>query len=1047
MNGEGGTYDFKTQELNRHKIESARKGILGFFVARYRVTILIILGIAVWGIFASLTLPREANPEVKVPYAMVTALFPGASPSDVEELVTDKIEERIQNVENIKLITSTSRLSLSSIFVEFEASADLDKSISDLKDAVDSVTGLPDAVENPTVAAISFNNQSVVTFSLIGNRSDEELSMLAEDVGDQLEAIAGVSEVRLIGTRTREITVELDPSSLARLNLSTSRVVSSIRGANTSLPAGEVTVGDLNYNARVTGSFKSAEDVGSVVVLSGPNGLVLVRDIAKVTERLETPTSFSRVSVQGAPPSPAVSLSVSKRTGGNIIEIVDAARERLAELQASGTIPEDIEITTTNDLSQFIRRDFSILTSSAFQTVIIIFVLLTAALSLRKAITATISIPLIFLMALGILSLTGSTLNSLVLFSLVLSMGLLIDTIIVVLEGIHDGLKQGLSSQDAALYSLATYKWPVISGVLTTIAAFLPMFLVSGILGEFLKTLPITIAATLGSSLFVGLFVMPGLSAFLQKDAKLKAEKDTFLEKYVTNRLTAFYSRTLNSLLLSRRKKWRFLGLLCAGFFVSVAIVATGLIPVQLFPNVDVDTFFISVESPVGSTLASTDKITREVENKIASIPEIENFATSVGVAGSSGDPFAASGGQSNSAEITVNLVERDSREKKSYEIAEDIRTRLLTVDGAEVIVAELDSGPPTGAPVEIRILGDDLNLLALTESKVIEALKSISGVINIESSRSTASPEFEFVLKHELLGRYGLSAIEVAQEVRTSVDGITATAVSTNGDEEDVVVRLPEGKFVSTESILAITIPTSQGNPVILSELVDFEVVPALESIPHRGLKRIISISADLEGITVAAAQQMFEERIKGQIDNGTEIQFGGEVEDIEQSFTELWYSMSVAVILILFIMVLQFDSFLQPFIIILTLPLAVIGVVIGTLALGLDFGFATFLGIVALAGIVVNDAIILIDRINYNVRVVGMQARKAVADAGISRLEPIMMTTLTTIAGVTPLAFADEFWRGLSIAIAFGIAFATFLTLGLVPILYLKLSRKFSK
>lgn len=1034
------------EELNRKKIEKGSKGFLGFFVKRIRVTLLIILGLTVWGVISAISLPREANPEVKIPFAVVMTLFPGASPQDVEELVTDKIEEKVKNLDDVKLITSTSALSLSSVFVEFEAEADLEKSIADLEDVVDSVRNLPEDAEDPIVSQINFNDVPIVTFSLSGPLTPEEFKALGEMIQDELEAISGVSEVPLVGARTREITVEVNSGELERLRISAVQVATSIQLANVSLPLGDVELGDVLYNVRSSGKLKSVEDLKVVAVANQGSNPVLLGDIANIKDELAEETSISRVSVAGQKTQLAISLQVYKRTGGNIISIVDTAKEKLELLQSAGVIPENVDIEVTSDFSQFIRDDFNTLTNSGLQTIVIILALLSFTLSFRKAIIAIISIPLVFLMALGIISLTGSTLNSLVLFSLVLSLGLLVDTIIVLLEGIHDGLRKGFSPTDAAFYSLETYKWPIISGVLTTVAAFVPMYLVSGILGEFLKTLPTTIASTLGASLFVGLFIMPGISALILRNTKkFQHEKKSFVEKHIIDKLARFYSRNLRSVMISKSKKWKFVGVLILALVVSLGSVAVGIIPVTLFPEIDIDTFFVQIELPAGSTLEQTNAITARVEGVLLEIPEIKNFVTNIGVTLNTGDGELRGGESRNTAQIVVNLLPEKERRRTSIEIAAGVRELIADIGSAEIEVQELSGGPPTGAPVEIRVVGNDLADLSIAASQVEKILSEIEGVIDIQSDSKTTPPEFSFKLKHDNLGRYGLNAASVSGSLRAAIAGVTATSLSIDGEDIDVVIEVLGGKVKSIEEIKNLSLVSPSGQIVKLDQVADFSITPALESIRHRDLKRIVNVRADVEGTSPRAVQSRFEEAVeRADLPQGIEALFGGEVEDIQQSFTELWYSMIVAVILILFIMVFQFDSFKQPIIILLTLPLAVIGVTFGTFVIGLDFGFSTFLGIVALSGIVVNDAIILIDRINYNIKTRRMKTSEAVIEAGEARFQPIMITTLTTIAGVIPLAFADEFWRGLSVAVAFGIAFATILTLVLVPILYLKLEGK---
>ena len=1048
MEGREANSASEIDRLNAEKIEKAKRGFLGFFVARYRFIIILLIGITLWGLFGLSSLPREANPEVEVPFAVIITAFPGASPTDVEELLTDKIEERAKNVENVKLVTSNSSLSVSTVNVEFEASADLDKSVADLKDAIEELRDLPKEAEEPQVIELNFNNQSVVTISLVGELTDAEFKRLADLVKEELESINGVSEVTTAGVREREITVALNPGELERLNISISQIVAGIQAANTSIPLGDVVVDETSYNVRTTGKFRSERDLKNIVVKAGPESVVLLGDVAEIQNELREKKSLSLIGVGGADPLPAISFQIFKKTGGNIIEVVDASRQKLEGLKAAGVIPEKLAIEVTNDFSQFIRDDLNTLGRSALQTIAIIFVLLTLALNFRQGVLGALSIPLVFLMSFGMLALAGATLNSLTLFSLVLSMGLLVDSMIVILEGIHDGILQGMKPRDAALYSIETYKWPITAGVLTTISAFVPMFLVSGIVGEFLKTFPTTVAITLFSSLAVGLLILPGVVAVTLRRAGKPGEKErrSLMERYAVDKIRDKYRRFIDSILISRKKKWTFVSILMATFILAAATLPLGLIPVELFPNIDVDFLYVNIELPVGQTLAATAAVAKQTEREIAAIPEVKNYVANIGagiVDLNNAGPMSP--GSENKAQIVVNLTDLSERDRKSRAIARDLRQRLTQINGAKITVEEPAGGPPTGAPIEARVTGDNLAEVRSVARATESLLKKIEGAVNVNSDDRITPPEFSFVLDHERLGRFGLSAASVGTSLRASLEGVTATEINIDGDDVDVVVKLKNTDAISIGELKNLSVISPTGRQIKFDEIASFEITPALESIRHRDLKRIISVRADADGVSPGEVTAKLNKRLAElNLPQGVEVSLGGEVEDINRSFTELWYSMSLAVILIFLIMVLQFNSYRQPFIILMTLPLAVIGVIFGTLVLGLSFGFATFLGVVALGGIVVNDAIVLIDRINYNINVRNLELREAITEAGQSRLQPIIMTTLTTIAGVTPLAFVDEFWRGLSVAIAFGIAFATILTLVLMPILYQKMQGK---
>ena len=1086
----------RDKEINRRRIEKTRAGFFGFFIKRWRLTILMAIGMAVWGFLSLMELPREAQPEVQIPIAVVTTVYPGASPSDIEELITDKVEEKLDGLENVERLTSNSSFGVSNVVIEFEAGADLKESFRDLQDKVDLISGLPSEAEDPMATEIRLDDFAIVTFSLVGDLTDEQLKNLGERAQDELESIKGVSRVNLLGARRREFSVVLKQARMNQLGIGITQVVSAISSSNINFPLGTVEVGQTKYNVRSVGKFENVEDLGKIVVKNTQAGLIFLNDIAEIKDQLAEKTTISRVSLDGGALQNVVSLQIYKKTGGNIIEIVDSAKQELDNLKKREIIPKDISIEVVSDMSQFIRDDLNTLGRSGIQTFILIFILLALALAFRQAMIAALAVPLIFLGTFGILKLQGQTLNSLTLFSLVLSLGLLVDTLIIILEGLHDNLMKGYTSEESALLSVGTFRWPLIAGVLTTISAFVPMFLVSGVIGEFLKTMPLTISATLGISLIVALIVIPSLAARVVKrnaretrnkkleirddDAEVTShsslqpeadpplaeatrdgddddgggpsdqwpvtsdetiEKEHLMEKYFTKPLQKRYHNFIRNLLETKKRRRTLVAGVVLAFAFSIGVLVIGFLPVQMFPQYDIDFFVINVELPSGSVLEETEKKVQIVEQKLLETKEVESFVTNIGSGG--GLAFTGFGPSAGAGEhlaaVTVNLYEKDERERASYEIAADLREAFRKIDGAKVTVTEVEEGPPGAEPVEVRITGDDLTVLDKIALDVKSITEKIPGAVEVDTGIRVSPPEFAFKLRHEELGRYNLNAAYVSSVLRSAIYGSKASTVIREGEDIDIRVQYSSESVDAVEELKNLRIITPVGESIALSQLADFELTPALENISHRNLKRVVSVTAKNQDKTPTQIFTELQERLEEyKLPEGYEIIYGGEFEQMQESFIELYYAMIVAVVLILLILILEFDSFRQPLIIILTLPMAMIGVVVGLRVLGLAFGFPAFLGLVGLAGIVVNDAIVLIDRINNNLRERKMELVEGIAEAGEARLQPIFLTTVTTIAGIMPLYFANEFWRGLSVAMIFGLAFSTVLTLTLVPVLY---------
>jgi HAE1 family hydrophobic/amphiphilic exporter-1 len=1050
MNGEHvqKTEEFKKryEEKMQKAVKETRKSLPGFFITNFRFTYLILIGILITGIYSMLTLPREAEPEIRVPFASVVTVYPGANPLDVEELVTDKIEAEIKNLDNIKVFNSSSGQGFSSIFVEYEAEADLQESFRKLREAVDnSEKNLPEDAETPTVTEINFSDFPIVTYSLVGEGFDDvSLKKIADELQAELENVRDVSKVEIIGGIEREFQVFISQTKLANFNISLSQITQAISTSNFSLPSGDIEIDNFIYNVRVKGRFQSAEELNDIVVATYNDSPVFLRDIATIKDDYKEKKSESKIGFQNEPARNTVSLQVFKKTGGNILNIVKNSQEKIADLYEKNVLPENLTIQKTNDNSVFIKEDLRTLGQSGIQTVILITLILMLILSFRGSIITALSVPIAFLMAFIFLGIQGLTLNSMVLFSLVLSLGLMVDNSIIIIEGINEYVEYHKKSvYEGALLSVWNFKWAIIAGTMTTVAAFLPMLLVSGILGEYISILPKTISVTLLSSLFVALIVIPTIvTRFIKVDhSKKQKQRDKKRHVFIAKKmqkLYRFYGPLMRKVLVSKKKRRLSLATAFILFVTAVAVPATGLMEIEMFPSVDLDYFLINAKLPVGSTLDSTRPVADEIEKIVKEIPEMDNYVINLGSSASLDSGGGGSSGE-NLANITVNLVDKKDRERLSYEITEEVRNKLLLIQGAELTVEELSAGPPTGAPIEVRINGDDLTELAQVTKDIKAVIASIDGTINIKDNFQDAAGEFTFTVDKQKANYYGLNMITIASTLRNALFGSTASEVNVDGEDVDITVKYKENEFTTVNDLENIIIFTPNGQSITLKQVASVDFNPALLSIRHRDGDLSASVTADIENnVVLKNVLDEFEEKKNAlALPDGFQITVGGEVEDIEKSFRETFLSLGLAVVLIAFILVLQFNSFKQPFIILFALPLSIIGVIAGLNLVGQPFSFLAFIGIVSLSGIVVNDAIVLIDRINKNINN-GLEFIDSIVEAGIARMQPIFLTSITTIAGVFPLIYANEVWRGFSFTVIFGLMASTVLILYIIPIIY---------
>jgi HAE1 family hydrophobic/amphiphilic exporter-1 len=799
----------------------------------------------------------------------------------------------------------------------------------------------------------------------------------------------------------------------------------------------------FNYDLRLVGGFDSVGDVADVPVSLSDGRVVRLGSIAEVKMEVTEAGGASRISVEGEASKPAVTLSVVKKTGGNIVRIVDQVKEKIEEGRAT-YLPEGVLVATFIDRGEFVRESLENVTRSGAQTLVIVFGLLWLFLGWRSAVIAALAIPLTFSMSFLVFDQTDVTLNDISLFSLILSLGLLVDNTIVIVEGIHRERGKG-SLTERALGVVNRFRKPLIGGTLTTVAAFFPMLLVTGIIGQFLRVIPIVVTGTLISSLIVALVFIPAVAVQLMLRMKGDQRRERWFDG-VFNRFRKQYCLFIDWALGNKSFQRIFIGVLSVLLVIGLSLPFTGLLKTGLFPEVDIDFAIINAELAPGSRLEETDKVARRVEEQLREVDDIESFAVNVG----SGTSFDIGGGGSSAESLASFFVNFDKdRERTSIEIAQELRERFVDISLAKVVVEEISAGPPTGTPVELRVVGDNLDELDVLSREVMAELESMAGVINIDRNLRNSAGEFNFVFDREALAEKGLSAASVAQALRAGVFGVEVTTfLDRNGEEISVRMEAREETVDSVDDVLALSLLTPRGEEVLLGQVASVDIGTSIDAIRHRDAERVVTVTASTEGkvtpneVTPNIMTRMEE---KG-LPEGYEIQFGGEQQETTEAFAQLYRSMVIAVVLILIILVVEFNSYRQPWIIFLSIPLALIGVLFGLLLFGAQLNFAAFIGLVSLTGIVVNNAIILVDRMNASRRK-GKDALRAVKEAAESRLRPIILTTLTTAAGVVPLIWVDEFFRDMAITLITGLMFSSVLTLVLIPILYYRQQMKMEK
>lgn len=1105
---------------------------LHFLLTNVRVIFLFIIAILAWGIYSFTKLPLESTPEVKIPFGIVSVSLPGASPADVEELVVKKVEKKIANLSGVKTMTSTASTSFGTVSVEFRAEEDLKDAIRRLRDAVSNMGGdLPAEASDPVVSEVSFSESPVWTFVLTGPYDSFALRDYATKVQDELLKLPGTSTVQISGGDQAEIRVTYDPQKLQLYGLSMDQINGIIRANNLTMPLGDLQVGNFQYSLRLDGKFKDIKELRDLPVATSGGSLIRLQDVADVVERAVERNSVTRFSIEGGEPQNAISMSVVKKTGFSIIELVDSGKAKVAELQKT-ILPPDLSIQTTYDVSEQIREDFNNLSHEALNTIILVTLILFLFVGLKEALTAGLVIPLVFASTFGLMLLFGQTLNFLSLFSLILSLGLLVDDAIVVVQATKQYMATGkFTPEQAVLLVFKDFFGILLTTTLTTVFAFFPLVLATGIIGQFIRSIPITTTLTLIASTIIAITINHPMAAILERfrlttksfkvaiiglivvfflllggalsgdifsviltalvlfgiislllwyraslkkslqeneailireqalDSVIKAKlqhhysKDEQRQWWIRwtsgivklERVMPSYQRLLNFFMVSKLRSYLLLGLIIAVFLGAVSLPATGILKSEFMSPADYKLMYVNLEGPAGMAVEETKKVADQVEALLLTQKEIQNFSEIVGSSGnsSSGGIIRTSNGagQSNRAQFTINLWPLKERpgKQKSYDYAQDLRHQLENIQGAKITLQEISGGPPSGADFEVRFTGEDLAKLEQLANQYKDYLSAIPGTVNENISLRLNPGEFTFKLKPEEMQLRSITPAQIASTLRTAISGGDVAKIVQGEDELQIRAEYEVSAVDSLDALKSLTLQSTRGQTFQLSEIADVYLGSSLTSISRINQKRVVVLSASVEkpalpNDVLTTFQKKLEEN---PLPAGYEAIFGGQADTNTESILSIFNAMIVAFILIIGTLVIQFNSFRKALLVLLTIPLAMTGVFYGLTLIGFTLSFPTLIGILALFGIVVKNAIILIDKINLNLKV-GIPFQDAIIDASKSRLEAIFLTTTATVIGMVPITFYDETWQGLGASLIFGLSTSTILTLLLIPVVF---------
>jgi multidrug efflux pump len=1011
---------------------------------QFRTSVYVLLVLIVFvGSDAYQRMPLEAAPDVTIPIILVSTVYPGVAPADMETLVTNVLERELKNLKDVKRMTSSSAESVSVVTIEFESDVDMDDAYQKVRDQVDKARpDLPDEAEEPALAEINISEFPMMLINVFGDYDLVRLKQFAEGLEERLEQINGVLEVEITGGREREIQVRLDPERMEYYKVGVGQVIGSIQREHLNMPGGNIELGDSKYLVRVPGEYRDVSEMEAIVLKTPAGNPVSLRDVGRVVDGFQDRVSQSRVNGKEC-----VTLRVTKRSGENLVRIADDIRALMTELEP--TFPAGVSYLIRQDQSKEIRDTVKDLENSVISGLLLVLIVLFFFMGLRNAFFVSIAIPLSMLITVGVLSFQGVTLNMVVLFALIIALGMLVDNSIVVVENIFRHASEGTSRFVAAYEGTKEVSWPIIASTATTVVAFAPLMFWPGIMGEFMGYLPRTIITALLASLFVALVINPVIAAsFLTKGKKMFDDSGA-----VKGRVMRAYHAAL-----SWSVRWpKIVMLMSVALLVGVVMLFAKASPgVEFFPQTTPERVQVTVKAPQGTRLSRTNDLVARVERITGTEDNTGDVVTSVGF---SGNMFSSGSSAANSHQAVVDLEFKDRHERthSTWDTVASLRRQMKRLAGAEYRVELEKMGPPTGAPVAVRLSGPDYDVLYTYARQVRALLEKVPGVVDIKDDFEGGKPEINVEVDREKAMLRKVNTASIAQAIRTAINGTKATVLREGDEEYDVVVRYERDFRSSINDLLDIRVTGKDDVQIPLRDVAGVRTAGGLGSIRHTDQRRTVQVTADVMGRSSSEVVMELEGLVPAEISlpEGYTYAFAGESEEEDKAAAFLSRAFTIGLFLMALILITQFNSVLRPLIILGSIVMSLMGVLLGLVITGNKFSvMMTGMGVISLAGVVVNNAIVLIDYVNQLRDIHGLGLIEAVVRAGVVRFRPVMMTAITTILGMAPMALGvsvdfrtwtidsgattSQWWGPMAQAIIFGLGLATLMTLILVPVMY---------
>lgn len=1006
-----------------------------FTISHYRFFIMIILLLLISGVVSYFTMPRAEDPQVTPPGASVVVIYPGASPSDMEELVTVPIEEKLNELDNIKKLESTSMDGVVSISTEFYSGTDMNDAYSRFVQKINEIRPeLPeDIMEISTVRMNLFEHVIILQVAFLSDTASfKELDDEADRLKKMLEKIYGVSRVKKWAIPQREIRVALDLGKLAQRRISLNQVIGAVVASNQDIPGGNLDIGSNRYILKTSGSYKSFQDIQDTVVHNAGGNVVFLKDIAQVTFEYEDNNFLARANGKRS-----IFVSANQKEGTNIVAVMKDIDKTIGKFQER--LPSSMSVQKIFDQSESINRRLNFFLGNFLQGLLLVGIVIFFSMGIRAAVIVMTIIPTSVLIAIGLVDLTGFALEQMVVAGLVIALGMLVDNAIVVTDNISRFIRNGYTPEKAAIEGTQQIAWAITSSTLTTVFAFLPIATMGYITGEYMRSMPLTVCYTLMASLFISLTLTPFLSNRLLKTRADRLE-NTF-RRFMTFFIVKYYRKILSAALRHPR---RTVGIVTATFLISLLLAQ--FLGITFFPKAEKPQLLVNVNTPEGSNLDITNMAARYVESVLQGNKKIKSYSVIVG----HGYPaihysYNPKETDPSHAQFLVDLYRYEPQEVGL--LLHTLREKFDAYPGARIEVKELEQGPPSEAPVAIRILGNDISKLQELSLEVEKVFLSTPGTVNVDNPQKLTKNDLRIEVNRVKAGMLGIPLVDIERTVRAGIAGFPASRYrDQEGKEYDIVFRLPFTNKPRYEDLEKIYITSLSGASIPLNQVARVIFDSSPKEISHFNLSRNVMVTSDVQPgfITENVTQDIIDKLERYSWPAGYEYRVGGERETREEAFKGVGKAMIIALLAIWAILVLEYRSLIQPLIVFTTIPLGVIGSILALLVLGIPFSFTAFIGLTSLFGIVVNNSILLVEYTNQ-LYVSGQDIVAAIKEAAETRLVPIFLTIGTTIAGLLPLSIAGgTVYAPMGWTIVGGLLVSTILTLVVTPVFYLLFSRK---